>query len=510
MDVQHTYIRNFSSHTADTVTVKGWVSNIRFSKTNIFIDFRDGSGFCQVVMSQDVLGEERFEEAKKLTRESSLAVSGTLIADERQLGGYEIQANSFCVYHIAVDFPIKANETEHGVRFLEDNRHIWLRSRRQWAIMRVRNQVIMGIHAYFQDNGFVQMDSPLFTGNAAEGSTTLFETDFFGEPAYLAQTGQLYGEAMAMAQGLIYTFGPTFRAEKSNTPRHLAEFWMIEPEMAFFDNDMNMSVIEGMVRSVVSRVLEKCETELKMLDRDTSKLQFAAEPFPRIKYVDAVKILRGELEINGKNAIALQEEDLAHAKALIEQHTAEIAEREATIKGGVKKGIRKFNEQKIAALQAEIKELEEQVRNIPNWIESAKNFVDGEDFGGSDETVLTRVFDAPVMVHDWPAKIKAFYMKEVDGNPDYVKGVDLLAPEGFGEVVGGSERETDIDVLVKKIEEHKLPQDVFEWYLDLRRFGSVPHSGFGLGLERLVRWICNLNHMRETIPFARRYGRLNP
>lgn len=504
----HQYIQDFSKYEGQSVTVKGWIANKRESKTNIFIVFRDGTGFTQCVVNVDEVGEEQFAVAKTLTQESSAILTGTIVKDDRQIGGYEVQVSAIEVVHLTQDYPITPKE--HGIKFLEDRRHLWLRSTRQWAIMRVRNQIIMGIHAFFQDNGFVQMDAPLFTGSACEGTTNLFETDFFGDPAYLSQSGQLYGEAMAMAMGKIYTFGPTFRAEKSKTPRHLSEFWMIEPEMAYYTNEMNMDLIENFVRSVVGRVLDKAKQELEVLGRDVTKLENVMRPFPRVEYEEAIKILRGDVEVNGRNAITLQEDDLQAAKDGIAAAEAKIAENEQIIKGGVKKGKRNYLQNQIDNLKKDIKVYEEQIRNIPQWIESAKNFPDGEDFGGSDETVLTRVFDAPVMVYNWPTKIKAFYMKEVEGDADHVKGVDLLAPEGYGEIVGGSERETDIDILLRKIEEHELDERDFTWYLDLRRFGSVPHAGFGLGLERLVRWICGLDHLRETIPFPRRYGRLFP
>lgn len=504
----HQYIQDFAQHEGQTVTVKGWVANKRESKTNIFIVFRDGSGFAQCVVNLDTVGEAPFEEAKRLTQESAVILTGIVNKDDRQIGGYELQVTQLETVHLAEGYPITPKE--HGITFLENNRHLWLRSSRQWAIMRIRNRIIMAIHEFFQQDGFVQMDAPLFTGSACEGTTNLFETDFFGEPAYLSQSGQLYGEAMAMAMGKIYTFGPTFRAERSKTPRHLAEFWMIEPEMAYYTNEMNMDLIERFVRHVVTSVLDNCKQELETLGRDTSSLETVRNPFPRVPYVDAVKILRGELEVNGRNAIALQEADLQAAHDRIKACEEKIAENEATIKAGAKKGTRNYLQNQIDRLKADIKEAEEQIRNIPQWIESAKNFPDGEDFGGSDETVLTRVFDAPVMVYNWPTKIKAFYMKEVEGNPDYVKGVDLLAPEGYGEIVGGSERETDIDILLRKIEEHELDEADFTWYLDLRRYGAVPHSGFGLGLERMVRWMCKLDHIREAIPFPRRFGRLFP
>ena len=460
---------------------------------------RDGTGFAQCVISEDRVSADDFEISKRLSQESSIILTGTVIKDERQMGGYELQADSIQVVQIAEEYPI--SNKEHGVKFLADQRHLWLRSRRQWAILQVRNAIIMAIHDFFQSRGFVQLDSPIFTGNAAEGTTDLFETDFFGHPAFLAQTGQLYGEAMAMAHGLIYTFGPTFRAEKSDTPRHLAEFWMIEPEMAYYDLDMNMDLIEDFIRHIVNQVVERVGTQLEILNRNVESLLKVNKPFTRLSYVEGIEILRGERDVDGRNAIAIQEEDMKKAQSRIEENLKDIAEREALIASGVKKGVRKFNESKILELRKEIAICEEQCRNIPKWIESARNFKSGDDFGGSDETVLTRVFDGPVFIYNWPAPIKAFYMKEVEGNPDYVKGVDLLAPDGHGEIVGGSERENDFSILERKIKEHNLPLEDFKWYLDLRRYGSVPHAGFGLGLERLVRWICDIHHLRENYPF---------
>jgi asparaginyl-tRNA synthetase len=303
----HHYIQDFSKHEGQSVTVKGWIANKRESKTNIFIVFRDGTGFTQCVVNIDDVGEEQFNLAKTFTQESSVIIEGTVVKDDRQIGGYELQVTKLELVHLTEDYPITPKE--HGIKFLEDRRHLWLRSKRQWAIMRVRNQIIMGIHNFFQENGFIQMDAPLFTGSACEGTTNLFETDFFGEPAYLSQSGQLYGEAMGMAMGKIYTFGPTFRAEKSKTPRHLSEFWMIEPEMAYYTNEMNMDLIENFVRSVVGQVLEKAKHELEVLGRDVSKLENVNRPFPRVAYEDSIKILRGEKEVNGRNAITLQEED---------------------------------------------------------------------------------------------------------------------------------------------------------------------------------------------------------
>ena len=501
--------KQLKDHVGQIVTLKGWVANRRESKTVVFINLRDGQGMCQCILGLEDLGEDLFQTAKTLGQESSIALTGKVVEDTRQIGGFELHATDLKVYQNAKDYPI--SNKEHGIEFLIDHRHLWLRSRRQWAIMRVRNCITYAIHNFFQGQGFVQMDAPIFTGNAAEGTTDLFETDYYGKPAYLTQSGQLYGEAMALAMGKIYTFGPTFRAEKSKTRRHLSEFWMIEPEMAFCDIFENMDTIESFLRSVVQEVLEKCPDELKILNRDTSNLETVAKKFPRLSYDEAVEILKGNQDVDGKNTLLTIEEDIKENAARIIEIEEDIAQREAAIAaGGMKKGAINFNQNKIDTLKQELKQIEEDQRNLPQWLESARNFEYGNDFGGSDETVLTRLFDCPIMVYDWPHEIKAFYMKRNPDNPRFARGVDVLAPEGYGEIVGGGERETSEEWLVEKINEHKLPMDVFQWYLDLRRYGSVPHSGFGLGLERLVAWICKLDHVRETIPFPRYYGRLEP
>jgi len=355
------------------------------------------------------------------------------------------------------------------------------------------------------------MDAPIFTANACEGTTDLFETDFFGQQAFLSQSGQLYGESMAMAMGKIYTFGPTFRSEKSKTRRHLAEFWMIEPEMAFYDIFDNMDLIEQFIRFVIGDVLKNCVDELAILERDTSSLEKTTREFIRLTYDDAVAIIKGEKDVDGLRTIDVLENDLVETKNKINELKADIDEREKAIAaGGMKKGKVNFNLNTIDRNKNAIKQLEEDERNIPQWLKSARNFEYGGDFGGSDETVLTRMFEVPVMVYDWPHEVKAFYLKRNPENPRFARGVDMLAPEGYGEVVGGGERETDEKLLIEKIIEHELPMESFEWYLDLRRFGSVPHAGFGLGLERLVAWICKLPHVRETIPFPRMYGRIKP
>ncbi len=503
------YIKQLAEYEGKEVTLKGWVANRRDSKGLVFINLRDGSGLCQCVADESKIIADEFDQAGKLSLESAVEITGNVVKDERQIGGFEIQVTALKTIHIAEEFPIA--KKEHGIEFLMDQRHLWLRSQRQWAILRIRNTIIYSIHNFFQKEGFVQMDAPIFTGNACEGTSNLFETDFYGDPAYLSQSGQLYGEAMAMAFGKIYTFGPTFRAEKSKTRRHLSEFWMIEPEMAFYDIHQNMDLIEGFLQFVIKEVLDKCQAELKLIDRDTSVLETSLKKFPRLTYDDAVAIIKGEKDVNGQNSIKSLENELADVEAKIATTIAEIADREVKIAvPGMKKGEINFNQTKIAALKNELKDLEESQRNIPQWIESAKNFRYGNDLGGSDETVITRLFDVPVMVYDWPHEVKAFYLKRNPDNTRFARGVDVLAPEGYGEIVGGGERETDEKKLREKIIEHDLPMADFEWYLDLRKYGSVPHAGFGLGLERLVTWLCKLKHVRESIPFPRMYGRLLP
>ena len=503
------YIKDLSSCEGKEVTLQGWAANKRDSKGLVFLYLRDGTGMSQCVVALEVVGEEKFNEAKKITLESSFSITGKVVKDEKQIGGFEIQATDINVISYADEFPIA--KKEHGVDFLMDHRHLWLRSQRQWAIMKIRNRIIFSIHQFFQEDGFVEMDAPIFTGNACEGTSNLFESDFYGDPAYLSQSGQLYGEAMAMAMGKIYTFGPTFRAEKSKTRRHLSEFWMIEPEMAFYDIFQNMDLIENFLRRVVSDVLRDCKSELEIIGRDTSVLEQIVKPFPRLTYDEAVRIIKGEQDVEGKNSITSLEDELKTIISRIEEVKKEIEEREEKIKTpNMKKGEIGFNQAKIDKLKQEQNELEEQSRNIPQWLSSARNFEYGNDFGGSDETVITRLFDVPIMVYNWPHEVKAFYLKRDPNDSRFARGVDVLAPEGYGEIVGGGERETDEKLLREKITEHQLPMDAFEWYLDLRKYGSVPHAGFGLGLERVVTWVCKLPHVRESIPFPRMYGRLLP
>ena len=496
------YIKNLAEHEGESVTLKGWVYNYRSSKNLYFLELRDGTGICQCVVSKEDVSDDTWEAADSLRQESSLEVTGTIVADERSVGGYEMQVSEIGVYQVAEDYPITPKE--HGVEFLMENRHLWLRSQRQWAAMRIRNEIIYAIHTFFQERDFMQLDAPIFTGNAAEGTTTLFETEYFEEKAYLTQSGQLYGEAMAMAHGLIYTFGPTFRAEKSKTRRHLTEFWMIEPEMAFYDLEMNMDLAEEFVRYIVKRVLDSRPEELEILERDRSKLEATVEnEFPRISYTEAVETLKSDKTEQLLDEMA---DSRKQEYAELEQEREEI-EKE---RGSAKKWRKAQIDERIREISGRIDEIEEDLRNIPDWRESALNFEWGSDFGGSDETILTMQYDTPIIVHRFPAEVKAFYMKRDPDDEKLALAVDVLAPEGYGEIIGGSEREDDLETLMKRIEEHNLPEELFGWYLDLRKYGSVPHSGFGLGLERTVAWLCGLDHVRETIPFPRMLGRLRP
>ena len=500
-DVRHVYIENLSEHEGEDVTLKGWLYNKRGSKSLQFLILRDGTGLSQCVVAEDAVDPSAWQAAENASQEASLIVTGKVVADERQVGGYEVQVSSLRVVGGAEGYPITPKE--HGIEFLMSHRHLWLRSRGPWAIMRIRNRLIMAIHEFFQSRGFLQMDAPILTGNAVEGTSTLFELDYFDEKAYLTQSGQLYGEAMAMAFGLIYTFGPTFRAEKSKTRRHLTEFWMIEPEMAFYDLDMNMDLAEDFMVHVVQDVLTNCREELEALDRNLEPLERVQKPFPRISYSDAVELLKSD-----ETATMLDER--------IERLQAERGTLSEELEGNQKRygQAKKSEKRRIDAREIEIRqrfdEIEEALRNLPDWKESARNFTWGGDFGGSDETVLTWHFDRPIIVHRYPAEVKAFYMKRDPDDDRLALGMDILAPEGYGEIIGGGERATDLEFLERQIKEHGLPKEVFGWYLDLRKYGSVPHSGFGLGLERTLTWLCGIDHVRETIPFPRLMGRLEP
>lgn len=441
------YIDKISDYVDQEVTLKGWLYNMRSSGKLMFPQIRDGSGIIQGVVSKNDVPEKVWEDFSKLTQESSIIVNGKVAKHPKKDNVFEIQISDIEIIQIAEPYPITPKE--HGVEFLMDRRHLWLRAPRQAAILRIRSEIIQTIRDYMYDNGFVLFDTPIFTPNACEGTSTLFSTDYFDlGQAYLSQSGQLYAESGAMALGKVYTLGPTFRAEYSMTRKHITEFWMMEPEMAYYDLDDNMDLIEDFLGYVVQRVIKVRKTELELLERDVSKLEKIKKPFPRITYEEAVKILN--------------EKDIPLYKKTAEG--------------------------------------EEQIRPFPY----------GEDFGAPHEEAIVDDFDKPVMVHRWPSEIKAFYMKRDPENPKLSLGVDVLAPEGFGEIIGGSQREDNLEFLIERIKEHDLPMEAFEWYLDLRKYGSVPHSGFGLGIERLVSWICNLEHIRESIPFARRPNRITP
>jgi asparaginyl-tRNA synthetase len=427
------YIEDIGRHEGEQVTIHGWLHNRRSSGKIHFLILRDGSGFIQAVMSKAAVGEEMFKAADHLSQETSIIVTGTARADKRAPSGYEIDVNNLQVVGESHDYPITPKE--HGVDYLLDRRHLWIRSERQQAILRIRHEIINAVRDFFNQRGFILTDTPIFTPLACEGTTTLFPVEYIDDQkAYLTQSGQLYVEANAMALGRVYSFGPTFRAERSKTRRHLTEFWMVEPEMAYAGLDDVMNLAEDLIVAVVARVVEKRRQELKVLERDISKLESVQKPFPRITYDDAVKTLQAR-------GLAIE------------------------------------------------------------W---------GGDFGGPDETTLSEQYDRPVLVHRYPAAIKPFYMKPDPERAEVALGVDVLAPEGYGEIIGGGERLADLDLLLQRIKEHDLPQEAFEWYLDLRRYGTVPHGGFGMGIERVVAWICKLEHVRETIPYPRMLYRIYP
>ncbi len=440
------YIENLNQYVGETVTLRGWVYNKTKKGKLIFIWLRDGTGITQCVVFKDNVPEQVFENAKELTQESSLAVTGKVREDARAPGGYEIDVEDLKVFQITKDYPISPKE--HGDSFLLEHRHLWLRSSRQHAIMRVRAAVVKAIRDFFDGNGFKLMDSHILTPNACEGTTTLFETKYFDlGTAYLSQSGQLYAEASAMALGRVYTFGPTFRAELSKTRKHLTEFWMVEPEMAFFDLDDDMDLAEDLVEYIVQYILKTCRKELEVLERDTTKLEKVKRPFYRMTYTEAVEWLN-------KNNVPL------------------------------------------------IKKVDGKEIEVP--------FPWGEDFGAVQEEAIMEQFDKPCIIHRYPARVKAFYMKRDPENPELVLAMDMLAPEKGGEIIGGSQREDDYDALLQRIKEENLPLEAFQWYLDLRRYGSVPHSGFGLGLERTVKWLTGAKHIREVIPFPRMIYRIVP
>jgi len=498
-----TTIDRLSQHVGQTVTLAGWLYNRRSSGKLLFLLLRDGTGICQCVLERTAANAAMFEAAEHLGQESSLEVDGVVRAEPRAEGGHELAATAVRVLHACQGYPITLKE--HGVDFLFQHRHLWLRSKRQWAILRVRSTLVDAIRQFFNARGFVLIDTPILTPAAGEEAQTLFTVDYFGEPMYLAQTGQLYVEAACMAHRKVYCFGPTFRAEKSKTRRHLTEFWMVEPEIAFAELDDVIALAEEFVREIVQRVIAAHPAELQLLGRDLTVLSRLDQPFYRITYSEAAEILRSD------HVRKMLEGDLERARAQIEELKTQIAEKERErTASGTKKWKAEKLVQEIAQAREELAEREEEVRNIPRHMELAANFQWGRDLGGSDETIIARLHDRPVFVTHYPRQVKAFYMKRNAADPRVVNNVDLLAPEGYGEIIGGSQREDDLDALLERIGEESLPQAAYEWYLDLRRYGTVPHGGFGLGVERTLAWLCGLKHVRETIPFARTLGRVYP
>jgi asparaginyl-tRNA synthetase len=436
-----TTISEIGNHEGQSVTIRGWLYNLRESGKLLFPQIRDGSGVIQGVVAKNAVPGEVFDSVKGLTQESSVIVEGKVRADKRAPGGYELDvSNVQVIQRVSESDPYPISLKEHGVDFLMEHRHLWVRTPRQAAILRVRAEIIKAARDFFDERGFTLTDPPILTPAACEGTTTLFPVDYFDEQAFLTQSGQLYIEATAMALGKVYSFGPTFRAEKSKTRRHLTEFWMVEPEIAFATLDDLMELAENFISFLVKRCLERRASDLKIIGRDVSKLEKVEPPFPRLSYDDAVKMLQE-----------------AHAKGALEN-----------------------------------------------------NFEWGGDLGSPDETYISSQFDRPVMVHRYPAKVKAFYMEPDPRRPELALCVDVLAPEGYGEIIGGSQRMASHDLLLQRIREHGLPEEAFKWYLDLRKYGSVPHAGFGMGIERAVAWICGLEHVRETIPFPRMLYRLYP
>ncbi len=501
-DTKTVEIRSLREHLAEEVALRGWVYHFRSSGKIHFLVLRDGTGLCQCVISRDEVDDDVFEAARHLPRESSVTVTGAVRADERAPGGVELDVRRLTILHEAEDFPISPKK--HGIDFLMRHRHLWLRSPRQAALLRVRHTLVGAIRGFFNERGFVLVDTPIFAPSAGEGASTLFQVDYFGEPVYLAQTGQLYLEAAAMALGKVYCFGPTFRAEKSKTRRHLTEFWMVEPEVAFADLDEIMTLAEDLVCRIVRKVLEDRREDLVFLGRDLSALERVVPPFPRLSYDEAVERLRSP-----QTAERLRGE-MRRVEAELESARRELAEREKQKAAGGKAWKMERLAQEILELRERIADMEEDLANRPLHMKLAAEFEWGKDLGGSDETILSRGFDRPIFIHRYPKGAKAFYMKTDPDDPRVVLNCDMLAPEGYGEIVGGSQREDDLDLLRIRMQEEGLQEEFYDWYLDLRRYGSVPHGGFGLGVERTLAWICGLKHIREAIPFPRLMGRLYP
>ncbi|MDO8629375.1 MAG: asparagine--tRNA ligase [Phycisphaerales bacterium] len=498
-----TVIRRLGDCVGQTVALQGWVYNTRSSGKIAFVILRDGTGLCQCVIEKNEVTEPFFDDARKLPQESSVEITGWVRKEDRSVGGFELAVTGLRTFHLAHDYPITPKP--HGIEFLMKHRHLWFRSMRPWHVLRIRATVVDQIRRFFNDRGFLLIDTPIFAPAAGEGSQTLFKVDYFGDQVYLAQTGQLYLEAACMAHRNVYCFGPTFRAEKSKTRRHLTEFWMVEPEIAYASLDDVIAVAEDFICSIAERVLRDHRDELIELGRNVADLEAIKKPFYRLTYSQAADLLRGP------KAKTLLENDLKDKQAALDEITRKMEELEATAKNA---GAKQWQKDKAAAeiidAREEKSELEDQIRNIPHHMELAANFEWGGDLGGADETIISRLHDRPVFVTHYPKSCKAFYMREDRDDPRVVENFDLLAPQGFGEIIGGSAREEDYERLLGRIHYEHLPQADYEWYLDLRRYGSVPHGGFGLGVERTVAWLCGLKHIRETIPYPRMMGKFYP
>ena len=493
-------IRALKQMAGRSVRLQGWVQGRRAGGKVVFLLVRDGTGLCQCVVEASTA--TAFEAALPLGQESSVVVTGVVRLDARAPGGAELAVTSLEVLQNARDYPI--SRKAHGVDFLMEHRHLWLRSQRPVALLRVRHTVIRAIRQFFDENGFTLVDMPVLVPGAGEDRQSLFPVDYFGEKLFLTQTGQLYLESACMAMGKVYCFGPTFRAEKSKTRRHLTEFWMVEPEVAFADVEEIMALAEDMVCAIVAAVLEKNRPELELLGRAIKDLETIVKPFPRITYTEAGALLRSA-------PVRLKlEQELEEEKARLATLMAELAASEESLKEAKKGWQQEKLEARIRELREEVRELDQEIRVRPEHLKLAQSFRWGEDLGGSDETIVSRQFERPVFVTDYPRGAKAFYMKVSPSDPRVVKNFDLLAPAGYGEIIGGSQREEDPAVIEESMKAKGLRPEDYGWYLDLRRYGSVPHGGFGLGVERTVAWLCGIRHVRETIPFPRTMGRVYP
>jgi len=497
-----TTINELCNRVGQCVTLTGWVTHVRSSGKVLFAVIRDGTGVCQCVLEKHPQTAETFELMDHLGLESAVAVRGVVRQDDRAPGGYELNVQQAWVIGASENYPITPKP--HGIDFLLKNRHLWLRSSRQTTILRIRHTLIQAVRDFFNDNGFTLIDTPLLSPSAGEGAATLFKVDYFGQPVYLAQTGQLYLEAAAMALRKVYCFGPTFRAEKSKTRRHLTEFWMVEPEVAYIDLDGLMDLAEEFVCSIVSVVLQRHRDDLRSLGRDVTALEQVRKPFARISYDQAVEMLHSGETRN------MLEKQLADGQALIGELERKVRQLEQQRAQAAKKWRQEKLSAEIIETRERLAEVSRQVGGIPEHMRLAAQFSWGKDLGGSDETIISQLHDRPVFVHRYPKQAKAFYMRTDRDRPEVVENFDLLAPEGFGEIIGGSVREEELQRLQQRIEEENMPIEPYQWYLDLRRYGSVPHGGFGLGIERCVAWVCGLKHIRETIPFPRMLGKIYP